>query len=183
MRFTRLFATVFVLLQFAPYMLAETVETFTHGDAVYAVEYHPTDSSQFVSGSDDNTVKLWNLRDRILTTFSGHTDIVNSVTFSPDGETLASGSDDRTFKVWDISGEQIIATLEHIPIVDRPASIVTSVTFSPDGTHSRPRDIKLSNSGMLVTGPKRQHFNMMTGCPQSFSRQTGNISLLWMEGK
>ena len=133
MRFTRLFATVFVLLQFAPYMLAETVETFTHGDAIYAVEYHPTDSSQFVSGSDDNTVKLWNLRDRILTTFSGHTDKVNSVTFSPDGETLASGSDDRTFKVWDISGEQIIATLEHIPIVDRPASIVTSVTFSPDG--------------------------------------------------
>ena len=133
MQFARLFLTVLVLLQFAPCILAETVTTYEHGAAIYAVEFHPTDSSQFASGSGDHTVKLWNLRDGILKTFSGHTDKVNAVAFSPDGATLVSGSDDNTFKLWNIPEQQHVATLEHIPSDGGGASIVTSVAFSPDG--------------------------------------------------
>ncbi|MDD9975603.1 MAG: T9SS type A sorting domain-containing protein [Candidatus Poribacteria bacterium] len=133
MRFAHLFVTVLVLLLFAPCLLAEAVTTLPHGDAIYAVEFHPTDGSQFVSASDDHTVKLWNLREKLVTTFSGHTDKVNAVAFSPDGETLVSGSDDKTFKLWSVPQQQHIATLEHVPIANRPASIVTSVAFTPDG--------------------------------------------------
>ena len=32
---------------------------------------------------------------------SAHSNVVNSVAFSPDGKTIVSGSDDQTLKVWD----------------------------------------------------------------------------------
>jgi len=40
---------------------------------------------------------------RELRTFTGHTDIVWSVAFSPDGARALSGSDDDTLKLWDLS--------------------------------------------------------------------------------
>jgi len=36
-------------------------------------------------------------------TLKGHSDRVNSVSFSPDGTRIVSGGDDKTLKVWDIS--------------------------------------------------------------------------------
>ena len=60
-------------------------------------------------GSFDNTIKLWNINSgREIRTFEGHTWIVNSVTFSPDGKYALSGSIDNTLRFWDInSGKEI----------------------------------------------------------------------------
>ena len=57
----------------------------------------------------------------------GHTDAVNSVSYSPDGTQLLSGAADGTVKLWDVSMEGIITTFH-----GHTAS-VTSVAFSPDG--------------------------------------------------
>ena len=40
---------------------------------------------------------------RLKKTLNGHSNSVNSVTYSPDGKTLASGSRDNTIKLWDVS--------------------------------------------------------------------------------
>ena len=37
-----------------------------------------------------------------LATLKGHTGIVYSVAYSPDGKTLASGNQDKTIKLWDV---------------------------------------------------------------------------------
>ena len=61
-----------------------------------------------------------------LLTLKGHTDVVTSVAFSPDGRRIVSGSFDSTVKVWDASSGQEILTLKGPGSVD-------SVAFSPDG--------------------------------------------------
>ena len=54
-----------------------------------------------VSGSWDNTIRLWNPRtEEHLTTLTGHTDRVTSVAFSANGNMLASGSWDKTVRFW-----------------------------------------------------------------------------------
>ena len=59
--------------------------------------------------------------------FTGHTEPVNSVAYSPDGKTLVSGSEDYTVRLWDVRTGQLLHTLEE------HAGDVTSVAFSPNG--------------------------------------------------
>src|SRR5262249_46597310 len=67
------------------------------------------------------------LTDTAVLTFRGHSELVRSVVFSPDGKRLASASDDPTVKVWDAATGQELLTLEG------HARGVNSVAYSPDG--------------------------------------------------
>ena len=55
-----------------------------------------------VSGSYDNTLKVWDpATGAEKCTLGGHSGDVNCCAFSPDGKTVVSGSNDRTLKLWD----------------------------------------------------------------------------------
>src|SRR5262245_10891871 len=98
-----------------------------HAAIVTSVAFSP-DGKTLASGSEDNTVKLWDVQTkRGLATLKGHGDDVNSVAFSPDGKTLASGSMDNSIKLWDAQTRRELATLK------RHDDMVLSVAFSPDG--------------------------------------------------
>ncbi|MEH2347119.1 MAG: WD40 repeat domain-containing protein [Nostoc sp.] len=98
-----------------------------HANAVSAVSFSP-DGKMLASGSDDNTVKLWDTSTgKEIKTLTGHTNSVCGVSFSPDGKMLASGSDDNTVKLWDTStGKEIKTLTGH-------TNSVCGVSFSPDG--------------------------------------------------
>jgi serine/threonine protein kinase len=68
------------------------------------------------------------LPDGSVRTLKGHTDWVNSVSFSPDGSLLASGSLDKTIKLWRVADGSLVRTLTG------HTDAVTSVSFSPDGS-------------------------------------------------
>lgn len=58
-------------------------------------------------------------------TFKGHTDLIYSITFSPDGDLLASKSRDGVLKIWDVHNEQLMHTIN--------TSQRGAIAFSPDG--------------------------------------------------
>ncbi len=64
---------------------------------------------------------------RCVQLLQGHSDWVNSLAISPDGQTLVSGSRDKTIKIWQLSTGKELQTL-----VGHTGSVF-SVTISPDG--------------------------------------------------
>ena len=87
------------------------------------------DGKRIVTGSGDQTVKVWDAETGQKLALKGHTH-VSSVAFSPDGKRIVTGSGARTqidVRVWDAeTGTEKLTLKGH-------TSPVTSVAFSPDG--------------------------------------------------
>lgn len=73
-------------------------------------------------------IKFWNLRTRKEIRSIKASDLpINSLAFSPDGQTLVSGSDDYSIKLWNAkTGREDCMLGQH-------SAPVNSVAFSPDG--------------------------------------------------
>ena len=98
-----------------------------HKDSVAGVAVTP-DGKKIVSGSIDNTLKVWDLESgQCLATFEGHASGVWGVAVTPDGSKAVSGSTDMTLNVWDLESGQCLATLRGHP------SSAPAVAVTPDG--------------------------------------------------
>ena len=95
-----------------------------HTDLVTSLVFS-SDGTSLVSGSDDGTVKLWDVQTGgVVKTFSGHSNTVCSVSISADSTMIASGSDDNTIHLWDIQTGECYHVIEQWNTVDQ-------VCFSP----------------------------------------------------
>lgn len=87
---------------------------------------------------DENTGKILNIDKPILektleypsTTPEKRNQPVNSVVFSPDGQTLASSTDNNTIILWDVSDPQ---EAKQIKVLDKHSRTINSIAFHPDG--------------------------------------------------
>src|SRR5947208_1921202 len=73
----------------------------------------------------NNTPPGFRLRHGLL---GGHTDVVYSVAWAPDGSMLASGAGDNTIRLWDAASGTSLRVLEG------HTNYVNSVAWAPDGS-------------------------------------------------
>ena len=101
---------------------------YGHTSFVHSIAFN-FDGSKIVSGSFDNEVKIWDVREsRCVSTLEGHEAWVTSVAFGPKpGNKVVSGSADKTLKLWNVVKEECMFTF---PMLD----IVYAVAFNHDGS-------------------------------------------------
>jgi WD40 repeat protein len=107
------------------------MNTIEHGpDTITAphVAFSPQGISVAATGND---VRLWGRSTGTLVrTFSGHSNGVTSIAFSPDGTSLLTGSIDGTARLWNVQTGGVLHTfVGH-------TSYVWSVAVSPDGKYA-----------------------------------------------
>jgi WD40 repeat protein len=105
-----------------------------HDGFVRAIAFSPK-SHLLASGSDDTTVKIWEFQkndgdtgkfqEKYYEKRLNHSNIIRSLAFSPDGQTIASGSDDEKVRIWKIDTGECIKLLSH-------DNVVSAVAFNPN---------------------------------------------------
>ncbi|MGF1494667.1 MAG: AAA family ATPase [Microcoleaceae cyanobacterium] len=110
--------------QFAPFSLERSWRA--HDGHILSADVSP-DGKWIVTGSKDQTVKLWTPNGELIQTLTGHQGRINGVRFSPDGRMIASASDDGTIKLWNLDGKLLRTIHAH------EDTFVQGVSFSPDG--------------------------------------------------
>jgi WD40 repeat protein len=129
-----------------------------------------------------NDIHLWDLANGTLlgTLSASHTDLITSLAFSPDGQTLASGSKDRSIILWDIATQTALGA----PLAKHD-NTVASLTFSQDGTMLASGDL----DGELILWDRQSYqpigepFPLSSGALDALAFSPSGTSLAFSSGK
>lgn len=114
------------------FLSKQQVDFKAHNETVNSIA---TIKDKLITGSRDNTAKIWNINsEELLHTLKGHTDPINSVA-ATENEVITA-SDDNTAKIWDINTGQLRHTLKGhtAPINSVAATENEVITASDDNT-------------------------------------------------
>lgn len=116
-----------------------------------------------ISGSDDGTVKLWDLEHGCeLRTLIGHLNSVNAVACFPDGYRVVSGSRDGILKIWDTRNGDELETLKgHVESID-------SIIIAKNGTLM----ISASSDAIKIWDIDIDHVNVLKTIKNGTNRTT-----------
>uniref|UniRef100_A0A182Y4T1 Katanin p80 WD40 repeat-containing subunit B1 n=2 Tax=Anopheles stephensi TaxID=30069 RepID=A0A182Y4T1_ANOST len=82
---------------------SDSTSLFGHMKSVRTLDFYPYSDTYLVSGSNDTSIRLWDVRDKVcIKRYRGHMSHVNSVKFSPDGSWIASAGAEGSVIIWDI---------------------------------------------------------------------------------
>ena len=132
-----------------------------------------------VSGSHDESVRIWNLRDGSskIMPVTGRTSYFLSVAFSPDGRYIAGGNLNFSLWIWDSRRQKVVAQWwGH-------TNAVNCIEFTGDGKRlmsgSNDRTVKCWDMTSLGSGSELQSFPEIQG----FSGHTVRLFCLFFNHK
>ena len=99
----------------------------THDSGIWRLAYYLPDGRRVVTGSDDGTVKVWNLEEGEQEgTSMKHDREICGLAVTLDGTKIISGDGDRKIKVWDVESHELVKEWTHL-------EGCPGIAISPDG--------------------------------------------------
>jgi Prp8 binding protein len=119
-----------------------------------------------VSGGDDSTIKIWDIRKKAASFTLDNTYQVTSVCFNDTAEQVFSGSIDNDIKVWDIRKNEILYRLRG------HTDTITGLSLSPDGSFllSNSMDNTLRVWDIRPYAPQERCVKIFTGHQHNFEK-------------
>ncbi|NQV25988.1 MAG: protein kinase [Rhodopirellula sp.] len=103
-----------------------------HEGPVRAVAFSH-DGTRIISGSQDNTIRLWDTEGgQLLKSFRGHDGAVRTVAFAESDQIILSGSHDNSIRKWNINEYEEIRVLQS-QVLEGHVDAILSAEFSPNG--------------------------------------------------
>ncbi|KAF9066514.1 WD40-repeat-containing domain protein [Rhodocollybia butyracea] len=143
---------------------------------------------KIVSGSDDNSVRIWNADTQKAegNPLQGHTNGVNSVAFSPDGKKIVSGSSDNSVRIWNVEtgmNEDQLHTLRAFSSSDTPI-LVEAHTHTSDTSPIHDRHAYTFSLCPLHNGHHSLHsspsFHTVSLRPDGWLCSSDSSLILWI---
>ena len=109
----------------------QCLHTLSRHTAVVSAVALTRDGKKLVTGSYDQTLRIWNVKTgSLLRTLSDHSKEIYCVATSGDGKLVASGGAERTIKLWDLRTGELVRSLGNLILGH--ADTVTALAFSPN---------------------------------------------------
>jgi WD40 repeat protein len=156
------------------FMISFHISTSAPHTSISTRPFLPSQSPLFTSFSMGFTKAIKAQRGRLLSwpaprlRWTGHTQAVTCMCYSPNGQHVASGSGDMTLRIWDAeTGATIGQPLEG------HTCVITSVAYSPNGHHiisgSYDKTIRIWNAdtGATIGQPLEGHTRAITSAAYS----------------